>query len=381
MCDDLINYIQELYKSKDFIPLHEPRFIGNEKNYLNECIDSTFVSSVGKFVDEFEKRICEYTGAKHAVAVTNGTSALHLSLVLAGVEKGDEVLTQALTFVATANAISYQHADPVFIDSAKDNLGMCPEDLKNFLENNCEKKQDGFTYNKKTGKRIKACLPMHTFGHAVDIDKIQEICFSHNIFLIEDAAEALGSYSKDRHLGTIAELGVLSFNGNKVITCGGGGVILIKDAEVAKRAKHLSTTAKIPHQWEFDHSEIAFNYRLPNLNAALACAQLEKLDSFLENKRETAQKYKKYFQKESWEFVDEPLGCKSNFWLNAFMVNDLSERNEVLEKMNASGVMTRPLWKLMSDLVPFRDCQKTNLKNAQMYYERVVNIPSSVRVL
>lgn len=380
MFDDVISFVRSLYGENEFIPLHEPRFIGYEKDYVNECINSTFVSSVGKFVDKFEQMICEFTGSKYAVATTNGTSALHLALLLANVERNDEVLTQALTFVATANAISYTGAEPVFIDSGDENLGMCPKDLENFLKNNTVMSTDGYCYNKITKKRIKACVPMHVFGHPVLLDKIKTICEQYNIFLIEDAAESLGSYYKGTHTGTIAPIGILSFNGNKIITCGGGGMLLIQDAELAKKAKHLSTTAKIPSKWEFDHSEIGYNYRLPNLNAALACAQMENLPNFIKNKRETAALYREFFKKTDFKFVDEPNECQSTFWLNAIICKDKSERDSLLEETNRRGVMTRPLWKLMNELAQFKNCQKTDLKNAKYFYDRIVNIPSSVRL-
>lgn len=380
MFDVEINFVRSLYGEDGFIPLHEPRFVGNEKDYVNECINSTFVSSVGKFVDKFEQMICDFTGSKYAVATMNGTSALHLALVLADVGENDEVLTQALTFVATANAISYTGAQPVFIDSSAENLGMCPENLENFLKNNTEMSSDGYCYNKTTKKRIKACVPMHTFGHPVFLDQIQIICEQYNIFLIEDAAESLGSFYKGVHTGTIAPIGILSFNGNKIITSGGGGMLLIQDEMIAKKAKHLSTTAKIPHKWVFDHNEIGYNYRLPNLNAALACAQMENLPKFINNKRETAALYKEFFKKTNFKFVDEPKYCQSNFWLNAIICRDRSERDHFLEVTNQKGVMTRPLWKLMNEIAPFKNCQKTNLKNAEYYYDRIVNIPSSVRL-
>lgn len=380
MFDEEINFVRSLYGANEFIPLHEPRFVGHEKKYVGECIDSTFVSSVGKFVDKFEQMICEFTGSKHAVATTNGTSALHLALVLADVSGDDEVLTQALTFVATANAISYTRAAPVFIDSCEDNLGMCPLDLENFLKNNSVIGSDGYCYNKITKRRIKACVPMHVFGHPVYLDQIKVICEKYNIFLIEDAAESLGSFYKGSHTGTIAPIGVLSFNGNKIITSGGGGMLLIQDEFIAKKAKHLSTTAKIPHQWAFDHSEIGYNYRLPNLNAALACAQMENLSSFVKNKRETAALYRAFFKNTELKFVDEPNECESNFWLNAVLCRDKNERDRFLEETNQKGVMTRPLWNLMNELAAFKNCQKTELKNATYYYDRVVNIPSSVRL-
>ncbi|MBT4791721.1 MAG: LegC family aminotransferase, partial [Halobacteriovoraceae bacterium] len=298
MFDHTVNFIKSLY-GDNFIPLHEPRFVGNEKKYLNECIDSTFVSSVGKYVDQFEKMLCEYTGSNFAVATMNGTAALHMSLILADVKANDEVITQALTFVATANAISYLDAHPIFLDSANDNLGLCPDDLEQFLELNVEVKSDGFAYNKSTGRRIKACVPMHTFGHPVKLDEILVICKRYNIFVIEDAAESIGSMYKQKHTGTIAPIGVMSFNGNKTITSGGGGALLIQDEQLALKAKYLTTTAKVSHKWEYYHDEIGYNYRLPNLNAALACAQLENLPAFIVNKVETAKLYKSFFSSQN----------------------------------------------------------------------------------
>lgn len=380
MFDQEINFVRSLYGKDGYIPLHEPRFVGRERNLVNECIDSTFVSSVGKFVDKFEQLICEFTGSKYAVATMNGTAALHLALVLADVNENDEVLTQALTFVATANAISYTGAKPIFIDSSPENLGMCPKDLENFLKNHSTMGNDGYCYNKKTNKRIKACVPMHVFGHPVLLDELKSVCEKYNIFLIEDAAESLGSYYKGIHTGTTSKIGVLSFNGNKIITSGGGGMLLIQDEALAKKAKHLSTTAKIPHKWEFDHTEIGYNYRLPNLNAALACAQMENLADFISNKRETAARYKEFFKSTNFKFIDEQNDSKSNFWLNAIICSNREERDLFLQETNEKGVMTRPLWKLMSEVASFKDCQKTELKNASYYYDRVVNIPSSVRL-
>lgn len=381
MFNEVIDYIRSLYGREGFIPLHAPRFNGNEKKYVTDCIDSTFVSSIGKYVDQFEQMIAKYTGSPYAIATTSGTSALHLALVLAGVQRGDEVLTQALSFVATANAIKYTGADPILVDSALDNLGMCPESLLNFLSESAEVRDDGYCYSKKTNKRIKACVPMHTFGHPVKLDELLSICKRFNIFLVEDSAESIGSYYKGKHTGTIAPIGILSFNGNKTITCGGGGMILLQDQELAKRAKHLSTTAKIPHKWEFNHSEVAYNYRLPNLNAALACAQMEELDGFLKNKRETALLYKNFFKNTDIEFVDEPELCQSSFWLNAIKFKDKISRDDFLNFSNSNDIMTRPLWTPMNMLDSFKNCQSTELINTKYYYERIVNIPSSVRLM
>lgn len=379
MYNEVLSFIRSLY-GQGFVPLHQPCFVGNEKKYLNECIDSTFVSSVGKFVDRFEEMLCEITGSKYAVATMNGTAALHMALILADVQRDDEVLTQALTFVATANAISYTGAHSVFLDSADDNLGLCPKDLKKFLEQNAEIAADGFCYNQKTKRRIKACVPMHVFGHPVKLDEIIKICREYNIVIIEDAAESLGSTYKGKHTGTIAPIGVLSFNGNKIVTSGGGGALLIQDEKIARRAKYLTTTAKVPHRWDFFHDEIGYNYRLPNLNAALICAQLEKLNDFKINKRETARRYADFFKTTDFEFIKEPAECDSNYWLNAIICKNKEQQQAFLLASNDAGVMTRPIWKLMTDLPSFNTCQKTDLTHARRYEETVVNLPSSVRI-
>ena len=379
MNNEIISFIKSLYGHADFIPLHEPRFFGNEKKYLNECIDSTFVSSVGKFVDMFEQKIAEFTGAKYAVATTNGTAALHISLLLSGVEHGDEVITQPLTFIATCNAISYCNADPVFIDVDLDTLGLSPTALKEFLKDNCEISGQK-CINKKSGKTIKACVPMHTFGHPCKIDEIKTICDEWHIALVEDAAESLGSYYDGRHTGTFGLVGAISFNGNKIITSGGGGCIITNDEVIAKKAKHITTTAKIPHKWEYVHDLVGYNYRLPNLNAALLTAQLEQLDGFLNSKRELAGIYKGFFEDKNIKFVLEPENAKSNYWLNAVILNSKQQRDEFLEFTNANGVMTRPIWRLMNELEMFKNCQSGSLENSKYLEERVVNIPSSVIV-
>lgn len=378
MYKEVIKFIQNTYKTTDFIPLHEPRFRGNEKKYLNECIDSTFVSSVGKYVDAFEEQFAKKVGSKYAVATVNGTSALHISLILAGVKKDDEVITQALTFVATCNAISYLDAKPVFVDVDLDTMGMSPASLQEFLKKNCDL-IDNRCINKTTKKIIKACVPMHTFGHSCRIDEIKTICDKWQINLVEDAAESLGSFYKGRHTGTFAKLGAFSFNGNKIITSGGGGVVVTDDEELAKRAKHLTTTAKIPHKWEYVHDEIAYNYRMPNLNAALLVAQLEQLDTFLKSKRELASRYEEYFKTNSEiDFIKEPSDAKSNYWLQAVMLKDAKARDEFLDFTNKNSVMTRPIWKLMSELEMFKTCQCDDLKNSKYLQQRVVNISSSV---
>ena len=379
MFENITNFIKSLYPNKDIVVLHEPKFIGNEKKYLNECIDSTFVSSVGKYVDRFEKEFAASVGSKYAIATVNGTAALHTSLILADVTKDDEVITQPLTFIATCNAISYIGAKPIFVDVDLDTFGLSPESLKNFLETNCEIIENRCV-NKATNKIIKACIPMHTFGHPCKIEEIKNICDNWYITLVEDAAESLGSYYKNKHTGTFGKVGAFSFNGNKIITSGGGGVIVTDDEALAKRAKHITTTAKIPHPYEYVHDEIGYNYRLPNINAALLVAQLEQLKKFLASKRDLAIKYKEFFLNNSINFIEEPKECKSNYWLQAILLNDIDQRNQFLEFTNKNGVMTRPIWRLCNELEMFKDCQKTDLKNAKYLEQRVVNIPSSVRL-
>jgi len=376
MFENVINFIQDTYKTKEFIPLHEPRFSGNEKKYLNECIDSTFVSSVGKFVDEFEEKIANYTGAKYAIATSNGTSALHISLLLADVDQNSEVITQPLTFVATCNAISYCGAQPIFLDVDKDTMGLSPSALKEFLEKNTIIKNQR-CINNKTGKVIKACVPMHTFGHPCRIDEIKEICDKHHVFLIEDAAESVGSIYKDKHTGTFGQVGVMSFNGNKIITAGGGGCIVTNDKALAKKAKHLTTTAKIPHKWDFNHDMVGYNYRMPNLNAALLVAQLENLDNFISSKRKLANVYEAFFNSTNYVFVKEPMDSKSNYWLNSIILKNKEQRDEFLDETNSSGIMTRPIWTLMNKLPMFEHAQCGDLKNSEWLEDRVVNIPSS----
>jgi perosamine synthetase len=379
MFESVVAFIQETYKTKEFIPLHEPRFTGNEKKYLNECIDSTFVSSVGKFVDEFEEKIADYTGAKYAIATSNGTSALHIAMLLANVGRSDEVITQPLTFVATCNAISYCGAHPVFIDVDRDTMGLSPLALKKFLENNTSVKNQQ-CINNRTGKVIKACVPMHTFGHPCRIDEIKEICDKYHVFLIEDAAESVGSTYKSRHTGTFGQVGVMSFNGNKIITAGGGGCIVTNDKTLAKKAKYLTTTAKVPHKWDFNHDMVGYNYRMPNLNAALLVAQLENLNNFISSKRKLANMYETFFSGIDYAFVKEPVESKSNYWLNSIILKNKQQRDEFLDETNSSGIMTRPIWTLMNKLPMFEHAQCGDLINAEWLEQRVVNIPSSVVV-
>ncbi len=381
MLKETVNFIRSTFKTQeDFIPLHEPRFVGNEKKYVLDAIDSTFVSSLGKYVDQFEEMMCEITGAKYAVATVNGTNALHLALILAGVEANEEVLTQPLTFVATANAISYCNATPHFVDVDKDTMGLSPSLLKKHLDNIAEIKE-GKCYNKITGKRIAACVPMHTFGLPIYMEELIAICNKYNIPVIEDAAESLGSYYKNKHTGTFGLMGTFSFNGNKTVTAGGGGAIVTNDYNIAKRAKHLSTQAKTPHKWDYKHDEIGYNYRMPNLNAALACAQLEQLEFYVKNKRELSDLYFTFFKEfKEINLIRETADSTSNYWLNAVLLNDEKARNEFLEFTNSNGVMTRPIWGLMNNLKMFKNCPKGDLSNSDWLEKRIVNITSSVRI-
>ncbi len=380
MFKETVDFIKGQFPGQDFIPLHEPRFIGNEKKYVADCIDSTFVSSVGKYVDDFEIRLTEYTGAKYAVACVNGTAALHMAMLVAGVNKNDLVITQALSFIATCNAISYIGATPLFTDVDIDTLGLSPDKLTAYLKENAIKKPDGFTYHKTTGQKIAACVPMHTFGHPCKIDELVLTCNEYNIPLVEDSAESIGSFFKSKHTGTFGLLGVFSFNGNKTITCGGGGAIITNDEALAKKAKHLTTQAKVPHKWEFVHDEIGYNYRMPNLNAALMCAQLEQLNTFLENKRELANNYSSFFKNTDIKFISEPSNSKSNYWLCSILLNNKILRDEFLQYANENGVMTRPVWQLMNKLEMFKNCFTGNLDNSTWIQDRLVNIPSSVRI-
>ena len=380
MFRETIDFIHELYGTNDFVPLSVPKFIGNEKKYLNECIDTTFVSSVGKFVDRFEEDMARYTGVKKAVVCVSGTNALHMSLMLVGVERDDEVLTQALTFIATCNAISYIGAKPVFIDVDKTTMGLSPDAMKEWLCKNAEVK-NGQCYNKRTGHRVKACVPMHTFGHPVRIEEIAQICEEYHIELVEDAAESIGSKYKGKHTGTFGKVGALSFNGNKTITTGGGGMLLFNDEKIGDYCKHITTQAKIPHRWEFRHDHIGYNYRMPNINAALGCAQLENLDKYIADKRETAAAYAEFFKGvDDIEFFTEPENCFSNYWLNVVVLKDRDAQQAFLQETNDNGVMTRPIWELMNRLPMFENCENDGLKNTIWFADRVVNIPSSVRL-
>lgn len=377
---EICEFIHNLFGTQDFVPLSAPKFIGNEKKYLNECIDTTFVSSVGAFVERFERDMAAYTGAKRAVVCVSGTNALHMVMLLVGVERDDEVLTQALSFIATCNAINYIGAHPVFIDVDRETMGLSPRAVKAWLERNAELKED-VCYNKRTGHRVKACIPMHTFGHPVKIDELVNICREWHIELVEDAAESIGSFYKGRHTGTFGKVGAISFNGNKTITTGGGGMLLFQDEELGAYAKHLTTQAKIPHRWEFRHDHIGYNYRMPNINAALGCAQLENLDHYVADKRETAACYAEFFKdKKGITFFTEPADCKSNYWLNAVVLKDKAAQLDFLEYTNDHGVMTRPIWELMNRLPMFEHCETDGLENTEWLADRVVNIPSSVRL-
>jgi len=376
--EKVVKFIRSVFQTNDFIPLHEPRFWGNEKKYVADCIDSTFVSSVGKYVDRFEEMIAKYTGANHAVATVNGSAALHISLLLAGVKKDHEVITQPLTFVATANAISYCNAFPVFVDVDKDTMGLSPDKLSEFLVEFAEIHEDGNCYNRQSGRIIKACVPMHTFGFPVKIDEIKQICDKYNIVLIEDAAESLGSKFKQQHTGTTGLFGILSFNGNKTITTGGGGMILTNDESLAKKAKHITTTGKIPHKWEYVHDLTAYNYRMPNLNAALGCAQLEMFDRFVEKKRELFEQYDSFFKHTEIQLFKEPKDSFANYWLQTVLLKNRQERDLFLQYTNDNGVMTRPIWQLMNKSTMYSKAQCGPLNNSLWFEERVVNIPSSV---
>jgi len=372
----IVDFIKRLYK-KDIVPLHEPIFVGNEEKYVLDAIRSSYVSSIGEYVDKVEKFMADFTGSKYAIATVNGTSALHIALLLSGVKENTEVITQPLTFVATCNAISYCGAYPTFVDVDNDTLGMSHESLESFLVENCFIKDDG-VYNKLTNRKIKAIVPMHTFGYPCKIDKIIEIADRYNIPVVEDAAESLGSFYKGKHTGTFGKFGIISFNGNKIVTSGGGGVILTSDEVLAKKAKHLTTTAKVPHKWEYYHDEIGFNYRMPNLNAALLLAQLENLEKFLKIKRNLAMKYKEFFDWLGVEFFTEPEYATSNYWLNAIFLRDRKEKDEFLEFSHENGVLCRPVWVLMNKLPMYKDCFSYKLENVYKIEERLVNIPSGV---
>jgi aminotransferase in exopolysaccharide biosynthesis len=373
-----ITFIKELFDAKDFIPLHVPTFSGKEKEYVNQTIDSTFVSSVGAFVDQFEHSMAQISKTQKAVAVVNGTVGLQIALKLAGVSSGDEVITQALTFVATANAIAYNNAFPVFIDVDLDTMGLSPQAVEAFLTEFGEIREK-CCYNKKTGRKIAACVPMHTFGFPVHLDELMAVCTKWNIPVVEDAAESLGSEYKGKPTGSFGQLGVFSFNGNKIVTCGGGGAIVTNDQTLGEKGKYLTTTAKIPHPYEYVHDELGYNYRMPNLNAALACAQLEQLDHFVANKRATALAYDVFFKTKGIKFRNENPDIKANYWLMCVELENKKDRELFLKETNENKVMTRPIWQLMFRLPMYADCQRDAQINALFLEERIVNIPSSVR--
>ncbi|VAW70949.1 Bacillosamine/Legionaminic acid biosynthesis aminotransferase PglE; 4-keto-6-deoxy-N-Acetyl-D-hexosaminyl-(Lipid carrier) aminotransferase [hydrothermal vent metagenome] len=375
---ELVSFIRETFSSEGFIPLHAPHFSGHEKEYVLETIDSTFVSTVGSYVNKFEDMVSSFTGAKHAIATMNGTAALHIALILVDVQSNDEVITQSLTFVATANAIRYCGAEPVFIDVERSTLGMSPDSLKEFLADYAEVRDDGLCWNKRTERIIRACVPMHNLGHPVRIKEIKKICDEYNIELVEDAAESLGSRHDDIHTGCTGKISAISFNGNKIITSGGGGMIITNDALIAKRAKHITTTAKTPHPWLFIHSEVGYNYRLPNLNAALGCAQMEVLPDYLERKRVLATQYNEWFLDKDYDFFLEPIGSRSNYWFNAFFSSGKNERDKILEYTNNQKVMTRPVWTPLDSLDMFKRNLKVDLVNTRWIEERLICIPSSV---
>jgi aminotransferase in exopolysaccharide biosynthesis len=375
---EIVNFVKKLYPKNDPVLLHCPEFLGNEKKYLIECIDTKYVSYIGRFVADMEAKIKEIIGVKFAVAMVNGTAALHMLLLAAGVRPGDEIITQSLSFAATAAAIAHAGGTPVFVDVERETLGMSPESLKNFLLKNTELK-DGKCINKKTGRPIKAVIPMHTFGHPVRVEAIQEMCEAYSLMLIEDAAESLGSYYKGKHTGSFGKAGILSFNGNKPVTTGGGGMVITDDEKIAERVRYISTTAKRPHRWEFYHDEVGYNLRMPSVNAAIGLAQLEYFSAIVANKRETADLYRDFFVSINMPFVTEPVNARSNYWLNAILFNDRKERDEFLEYSNDNGIQTRPAWTLLHKLPPYMNCQHTETPNAQYIEDRLVNIPSGVR--
>jgi len=377
MYKEFVHFVRELYQTNDFIPLHAPQFCGNEKEYLLDTIDSTFVSSVGAYVDQFEERVAEYTGAKHAIATVNGTSALHIALKLAGVEPNTEVITQSLTFVATCNAIRYCQAEPLFVDVDLDTMGLSPDSLSVFLGEHAEIREDGSCWNKSTNNKITACLPMHTFGFPVRLDEIAQICQQYHIPLVEDAAESLGSFYKEQHTGILGKIAAISFNGNKIITTGGGGMVLTNDAVIANRAKHITTTAKVPNKWAFEHDEVGYNYRLPNLNAALGVAQVESLPDFLVEKREIANAYQQWGGENGVQFAQESINTRANYWLNTIITADKQMRDEWLKQTNELGVMTRPAWTPMHQLEINEGALCADMSNTTHLFDRLINVPSS----
>ncbi|MHC1738565.1 MAG: LegC family aminotransferase [Ignavibacteriaceae bacterium] len=380
---EIIEFIKSLYPNQYPIPLHAPVFLGNEKKYLLDCIDSTFVSYIGKYVIQFEELTAKYTGAKYAIAIVNGTAALQIALKIAGVDYGDEVITQPLTFVATANAIEHCGAKPVFVDVDSDTMGLSPEKLEYWLKHNTKpsklSKHFSKPINQLTNRPITAIVPMHTFGFPCRIEEIIDVANKYNLPVIEDSAESLGSFFKEKHTGTFGLAGILSYNGNKTITTGGGGIILTDSEEFAQKVKHITTTAKVPHQWEYIHDDIGYNYRMTNVTAALGVAQMENIEMVLNNKRETAKAYRELFRKINYEFVDEKADTKANFWLNSIKLSNREERDSFLTQTNFSGVMTRPIWRLMSKLNMFKNSPAGNIDNSINLENTIVNIPSGYR--
>jgi len=373
------DFIKSLYPDKEEIHLHEPTFVGNEDAYVRDCIKTTMVSSVGEFVTRFEKEIATTTGRKFAASTSSGTTALSLALELAGVEYGDEVLTQALTFVATSNAISHVGAFPVYLDVSEETMGLSAKALKTFLKNEATKGSNGKLINKKTSRRIGACLPVHVMGHPCEITEILEICREFDLPVVEDAAEALGSEFQRQQMGSFGLISAFSFNGNKIVTTGGGGALVMDDQALYTKAKALSTTAKRPHKWDFYHDEVAYNYRMPNINAALGCAQMESFPTFLKDKRKTAGLYKEFFASQGIKFFEEPKDSKSNYWLNTLIMNSLQERDEFLNESHEQKIYCRPLWHLMTELPMYKNAQTDDLKVSKWFRDRVVNLPSGVR--
>lgn len=377
MIDNLINFVQDIYQTRGVIPLHAPSFSGNEKSYVMQTLESTFVSSVGQYVNDFEANIEGYIGCNKAVATVTGTAALHTALYMADIQAGDLVITQALTFVATCNALHYLGAQPIFVDVSKISLSLCPLAVAEYLDEYAMMNADGQCIHKKSGKKIKALMPMHTFGHPADLDALLLLCKKWKLLLIEDAAEALGSFYKGRHVASLGDFSALSFNGNKIITSGGGGMVICRDENAAKRARHITTTAKVPHPYEFNHDEVGFNYRLPNLNAALACAQLEQLPQKLKSKRQLAAQYIDFFSNSEYRIVKEPEYAQSNYWLNAVICPSTAIRDECLKISNAQQVMTRPVWTLMHHLPMFSHAEKGLLPVSQWLASHLLCLPSS----
>lgn len=373
--DNIAKLIREVY-DEDLIPLHRPIFSDVEKDYVLSCIDSNFVSSAGQLVDRFQSMCCDFTNINFGVATVNGTSALHTALTVVGIGSDDEVITQALTFVATANAIRYTGANPIFLDVDQDTMGLSPKALEKFLVHNSELR-DGHAFNKRTQRRIRACIPMHTFGHPLRIEDITEICQNYGISVIEDCAESLGSLANGNHTGANGIMAAISFNGNKIITTGGGGIVLTNNEQLAKSAKHLTTTAKIPHSYDFIHDQVGYNYRMPNINAALGCAQFEKLETILQAKKTVAKIYKDFFENSSTDFFEGLPSSSPNYWLNAIIVNGREERDLMLKHLNTNKIQARPIWRLMSNLSMYKDCQKDELKVSRWLEDRVINLPSS----